>query len=776
MNLYKCLTIITLVCCFYFGSAQTIGEWTDYLSYASVKQVVDAGDKIYCVTDGGGLFSYDKTDNSVQKMSEITGLSDVGVQRVAYSKDNSMLLIAYQNSNIDLLAGGTIYNLSDIKRKQLSTTKTINNIMFSGTLAYLSCGFGIVVVNLEKKEIKDTYIIGDDGDYLSVMDLATDGEYFYAATVSGIYKASVSESNLQSYTNWVKDTGIPHATKEFNAIEYFNGHIIANYTPGLWDQDEMYQLSGSTWSRFLSSVTFVRDMTVYGNYIVFTGQQSVYVYDTSYELVKSVERYPISGYESDVVYSESAVIDAQNVLWIGYLKHGLVKISTSTESIIPAGPVDNNIFSLTMNGQDLWIASGGRDEAWNNTWTSPQFQLDRKGTWTVYDKTTFTNSNSFTDIVCVAVDPNNSDHVFAGSWGGGVLEFSGTTFVKRWDNYNSTLQTQLPGTPTQPYVRIGGMAFDASGNLWVTNTGVADVLSEYASDGTWKSYTLSGIANKFIGKVIVSQSDDKWVLVPLGYGLYALKSGNSTSKVQKVIAYYTNGTDEIYTEMNDLYSMVEDTNGQLWVGTSNGVAVFSTPANVWKDATMYASRPGLNLNDGKYHPLLESETITAIAVDGANRKWIGTKSTGVYLVSADGTSEIKHFTSSNSPLLNNNITDIAVNQKTGEVFIGTSSGLISYMGDATESNDEFGDVYVYPNPVRETFTGTIVITGLVESADVKITDITGNLVYKTTSLGGQATWNGNNLNGKRCKTGVYLVFLTDKNGDKTKVTKLLFIH
>jgi hypothetical protein len=191
---------------------------------------------------------------------------------------------------------------------------------------------------------------------------------------------------------------------------------------------------------------------------------------------------------------------------------------------------------------------------------------------------------------------------------------------------------------------------------------------------------------------------------------------------------------------------------------------------------MYATRPALNQNDTLFHPLLEKEIITAIAVDGANRKWFGTKSSGVFLTSADGETELEHFTTENSPLLNNEITDIAVNQKSGEVFIGTISGLISYMGEATEANDEFSDVYVYPNPVRETYEGPIVVKGLVNDTDVKITDISGNLVYKTTSLGGQAIWDGKNLNGNRCKTGVYLVFLSDALGEKTKVTKLMFIH
>ena len=757
------------------GAQIGIGEWTDYQSYASAKNVVDTGDKIYCVTDGG-LFSYDKTDNSILKMSGINGLSDVGIQRLAYSKENNLLLIAYQNANIDLLIGNTIFNISDVKRKQIPADKTINNIMFSGKLAYLACGFGIVVINTEKKEIKDTYFIGNEGDYLNVLDIASDGTFLYAATIDGIYKASASEPNLQNYNNWVRQTSIPHADKKFNAIEFFNGHIVANYASGEWWNDEMYQLNGTSWTPYLPEVRYVAEISATGNNIVISSRSMVLVFNEKNEQLRKIEKYVLSGVEETSINPVSATLDAQNILWIADKTFGLIKAGTQYERIVPQGPVDNQIFSLTMNGQDLWITSGGRSESWNNIWTSPKFQLEREGNWTVFDKNSFPNPNDFRDIVCVAADPKNPDHAFAGSWGGGVLEFNNSKFVKRFDNLNSSLQTQLPNSPNEPYVRIGGMDFDSKGNLWITNSGVANVLSVYQTDGNWKSYDLGAIANKIIGKVIVTKNDDKWILVPRGYGLYAFNSTNNVGETQKVVARFKNDDGEFLTDMNEVHSMVEDLNGELWVGTSGGVAVFTNPEKIWKDATMYATRPALNLNDTLFHPLLQKEIITAIAVDGANRKWFGTKSSGVYLTSADGETELKHFTTENSPLLNNEITDIAVNQKSGEVFIGTISGLISYMGEATEANDEFSDVYVYPNPVRETYEGPIVVKGLVDDTDVKITDISGNLVYKTTSLGGQAIWDGKNLNGNRCKTGVYLIFLSDAFGEKTKVTKLMFIH
>lgn len=778
MKQFKYLITLILFCKIVIPafSQPSVGEWTDYQSYASAKCVVDAGDKIYCVTDGG-LFSYNKTDNSIQKMSAINGLSDAGIQRLAYSTENNLLLITYQNGNIDLLKGNEIFNLSDIKRKQLSADKTINNVLFIGNLAYLSCGFGIVVVNLDKKEIKETYFIGKDGAYLNVFDLATDGNFFYAATESGIYKAAIANQNLQNYNNWVKEASIPHPNSKFSKIEFFQGKVIANYTPDKWAEDEMYQTDGNSWNRFLPEVLYVSDMTTNGNYLTFSTRDEVLVYDDQFNKVETVQKYTLAGIEVKPIQPLCAVLDDQNILWIGDQKDGLVKVGNQTERIVPEGPVDNKIFSLTMNGQDLWVTAGGHDNSWGNLFNLPQFQLSREGKWTVFDRKNIPVLNDFRDIVCIKADSKNPDHFFAGSWGGGVLEFNDGVFVKQYNNFNSTLQTQLPGSPDAAYVRIGGMDFDSKGNLWVSNSGVAKNVSVYQTDGTWKAYELPGVANKnTIGKIIVTQKEDKWIVVPRGFGLYVLNSANDQSKELKVIARFVNSDGEFFNEMSDVFSIAEDLNGEIWVGTSGGVAVYSNPESIWTEPVLYATRPGLNQNDNIFHPLLEKEAITAIAVDGANRKWFGTRNSGVFLISADGETEIEHFDTENSPLPNNEIMDIAINQKTGEVFIGTASGLISYMGEAIAGNDEFNDVYVYPNPVRETYEGSIVVKGLVDDTDVKITDISGDLVYKTTSLGGQAIWDGKNLNGNRCKTGVYLVFLTDRTGEKTKITKLLFIH
>lgn len=227
-----------------------------------------------------------------------------------------------------------------------------------------------------------------------------------------------------------------------------------------------------------------------------------------------------------------------------------------------------------------------------------------------------------------------------------------------------------------------------------------------------------------------------------------------------------------------VYSMATDKNGEVWVGTDAGIAVFYNPANIFTSGSDFDAQQILvprNDGSGLADILLGSATVTAITVDGANRKWIGTKKSGVFLLSSDGLKQIYHFTTANSPLLSNDITGITID-KDGEVFIGTQKGLISFRGTATEGNTTNSNVYAFPNPVRENYTGPIAIKGLVTDADVKITDTYGNLVYETMANGGEAIWNGDNLDHQRVSTGVYLVFITNKDGSQTLVTKILVIR
>jgi len=725
------------------------GSWQDYLSYTEATKIAISPDKVYCATSGG-LYFYDLEDNSVNKVSDLMDLSDFGIKTIAYNTVNDVLVIAYNNSNIDLIySGARVVNLSDIKRKQLFTDKSINNISFIDNEAWLSCGFGIVVINLEKKEIKDTYLIGESGAALCVNDIETYGEYIYAATNEGILKAQNEGANLLDYHSWVQIEEIPHYTDKFSHLDNYSGKIIANYTPDQWDGDQLYILNGNTWESILPQIRYSYDIQSNGKYLSVASREQVFVIDENFQIVKEIRNYKFGDENISPISTRSSVVSENGVVWIADYVNAMVKVSGDIfEQLRLNSPFDNNIFSLNQFGTDLWVAPGG-----TKGYELPRFQRLSNNQWVYFTKSNHPELDGFFNILLITAEPSQTDHFFVSSWGGGLLEYQNEKLLNRFTNKNSPLQTVYPTKPDDAGVRIYGMDFDSKGTLWITNSEVPQNLHSLSPDGTWKSFTLPEVASRYnIGEVLVNRNDDKWIVVLSGHDAYVVDKTGDRIKRLLVTSYFNNGQNEILNRMNDIYSILEDNDGAIWLGTSKGVAVYTNPSRIWDTDNFYAIQPSLELNDGLYHPLLENETVTAIAIDGANRKWLGTKNSGVYLVSESGTEEILHFTSSNSPLFSDNITSIAINQKNGEVLIGTEQGLISYMGEAPEGKATYDSVYVYPNPVRETYDGPVTITNLIENSDIKITDIAGNLVFKTQSLGGQAVWDGRNLNGNRVKT------------------------
>jgi ligand-binding sensor domain-containing protein len=228
--------------------------------------------------------------------------------------------------------------------------------------------------------------------------------------------------------------------------------------------------------------------------------------------------------------------------------------------------------------------------------------------------------------------------------------------------------------------------------------------------------------------------------------------------------------------LSNVYSIAEDLEGNIWVGTDQGPLVYYNPEKVFTEK-LNAFRIKIPRNDGSntYDYMLQTELITSIAIDGADRKWLGTEKAGAYLLSSDGTVQVKKYTVENSPILSNSIVSVAVSDKTGDVWFGTSKGIQSVRGDATEGLDEFTNVYAFPNPVRQEFSGNLTITGLVRDSRIKITDVSGNLVYETESSGGMASWDLNTYNGQRVATGVYLIFCASNDGTDSCVIKVLVI-
>ncbi|UCG27291.1 MAG: hypothetical protein JSV24_09985 [Bacteroidales bacterium] len=765
-SIYMLLLSMVLPCLLY-GQLK-IGEWRDHLPYSHGETITIGDKKIYCASKNS-LFLLNKDDNSLEKLSKVNGLSDIGISTIKYSSENDLLFIAYTNTNIDLVRGNQIFNISDIKRKSIPGNKVINNILFIDKYAYLSCGFGIVVVNLEKREIKDTYYIGENGSPMEVFQLALNGNYLYAATEKGILKADINSPNLIYYTAWTRITGIPGSQNRFNRILSFNNRILVNRSDDQLVTDTIYLFNGSAWEIFdsrdgIKNLSF----TAYQNKLFISSKGLLRIYNNIIQLEREIDSYIHA-----VPNAMDALMDEDGVVWIADNYLGIVKHPSPGlfESIYPNGPFTEEVSDMDISAGNLRLAGGGRDAGWTGIFNIGKIYTYTDGIWdNILDY-------SIRDVVRVLSDPSNPDIFFAASWGHGLLEYHEGTLENHFkEGEPSTLESIIPG---DDYVRIGGMAFDANHNLWMTNSGVDNPVSVRKLDGTWKSFPYGNVINApTISDIIVTYYDHKWILLPRGFGLFAFDNNGTIDDLNDDRYKKFSVVDQDGNTINDVYSIAEDLDGNIWVGTNQGPVVYYSPENLFSDPDFRAQRIKVPRNDGSdlADYLLATETITSIAVDGANRKWIGTDGAGAFLLSEDGLQEIHNFNETNSPLLSNHITTIAIDHESGEVFFGTDQGVVSYRSTATEGSDDFSNVYVFPNPVREDYYGPITITGLVTDVNVKITDISGNIVYETTALGGQAIWDGRTFSGERVHTGVYLIFSTNEDGSKTHVTKVLFIH
>jgi hypothetical protein len=761
VRLFFQLSLIAIWISIPMQSQIRMGQWRTHLPYQYASLVETTDDRVYCSTTGG-LFYYGLEDNIVEKISKIDGLSDNGVSAMRWSSEHETMILAYESSNLDIIRNGVVTNLPDIMKKQITGDKSIYDIYYIGTKAYLSTGFGIVVVNLERNEISETYLIGDNGQSLKVNQLTSDGTYLYAATDQGIRRGLLSDPFLVDYNAWDVITDIPGSSGAFGTICYFESRLFTSSEDPADEQDQVYYSSGSGWSiypYFTGNQCY--ELLNQGDFLTLVDDTAVHLINDDFLVVQ----------ELFSTRPRSASLDMQGDLWLADYGRGLnTNQGGGSWSITPDGPYSTSVFDMESSGGILKAVVGSITPSWNNLWNTATLETFQDEEWS------WAHNWDARDLITLAIDPLDPSHVYTGSWGFGILEFRGSEFTT-YNETNSTLQTIIPG----PYVRIGGVALDPQGNLWMTNSNVAEPISVLKADGTWKSFRVDNLLTSYgaLGDILVTGSGHKWVIVPRGNGLFAMDDNMTIDESSDDIYKKVSVVDKYGKVItNDVYSFAEDHSGNLWLGTNQGVLVMYSPYRLFSDGSIYAQEVLIPRKDGSgfADPLLGTQVVTDIEVDGANRKWLGTSNGGAYLVSEDGLEEFKHFNTSNSPLLSNVIMDICVDGASGEVFFGTDKGIISYKGDALEGASAYSNVVVYPNPVRETFEGPVAIKGLIENTTVKITDMGGNLVFETESLGGQATWDGKNFHGERVATGVYMIFLSSADGSLSHVTKLLFIH
>jgi ligand-binding sensor domain-containing protein len=747
MNRVSFLMAFSLIV--FFSQAQNIriGEWRSHHNYTEGIRSLEVKNRIYTATENG-LFYVDKDDNSITTWSKVNGFSDVDISTIAYHQGADLLLIAYNSTMIDALQGNRIFSIPDIFRKTIPGKKAINHICFSDDYAYISCSFGIVVYDIEKEEIKESYTdIGSQGTQLEVYQTSIYQDTLFAATDEGVLAAALSSPNLLDNKYWSFINPIS-CSKLMN----YNNHLYADL------DGYVYTYHNGLWTVFIDSLqNTCRDMNVCYDKLIITYKSQILEINDQNQL----KIHPEGG-------ARSALLDENGSLWMSMPIYALIRKSDDKYWFYtPNGPSSKLAWDIEIFNNKAYVATGGLTFTGSPMYNNAGIHIFKDESWTNLNQGNTASFSHFRDILKIDRNPNSGE-LYLASYGDGVAVYRNGELVKRYDQYNSTLQANINDTNR---INIRGLCFDDNSNLWISNFEADEPVSVLYADGNWESFSLGSEANRGIGEIVCDDHGQKWILLPIEGGLMVFDESIETGNPYKRLSA-TQGNGNLPTEV--IHSLAVDHDGRIWLGSEDGIAIIYNPEDVFSGYNFDAQQVWISDGDESGY-LLSSEIISVITVDGANNKWIGSKN-GVWYVSEDGSEILLHFTTENSPLPTNDIKDIAVNEQNGEVFFATDYGILSYRNEAIGGSDYHKDVYAYPNPVRPGYDGPIAIRGLVTNAIVKITDIAGNVVTELNASGGQAVWDGKDLNANSVKSGVYLVFSSDEDGVETNITKILIVR
>jgi hypothetical protein len=738
--------------------------WREHLPYNSAIDLTAGDGKVFCATPFS-LFSVNNANNNIERYSRVTGLNETGVNAIKYDEANKKLFIAYTNSNIDIIYRNDIYNVPDIKRSAIIGDKSINNIYPLAKNYYLSTGLGVIVIDGEKYEVKDSWFIGNGGNQVKVNGFTSDGSFFYAATEEGLKKASMSATNLANYSNWQivsGSTGLSSGPCK-NVLTVQNKVIVQK-------NDSLFVQNGSNWTLLYSDGWPITNSNITENKIQLCERQ---LNGISRVIILNADGtvFRMLANSGAVSFPRKAIL-LNNEPWVADQFASLSHFgATQTyQQYIPNSPQQIASGDMLVYNNVFYATAGSVNDAWNYLYNGDGIYTFKEGSWNNINRYRYAAVDSLLDYVTIAIDKRD-ETMWVGSFGGGLLHIKpGPVFeIFKQNNLGATV-----GDPTS--YRVAGLAFDNENNLWISNFGASQPLRVRKNDGSWKNFSLPYVlfANA-LSQIIIDDNNYKWVVSPLGNGLICYDHGASIDNTgDDKWKRYGPGAGNGNLPNGAVLCVAKDKSGFIWVGTTDGIGVIQCPQDIFSVQTCEAILPIVpNGNFAGY--LFKGQEVRSIAVDGADRKWVATKS-GVFLISASGEKVIYQFTEDNSPLLSSDVKKITIDGKTGEVYFATAKGICSFRSTATEGGETNEEVLVFPNPVPPGYSGTIGIRGLVNNAIVKITELDGRLVYQARALGGQAVWDGRNYKGQKISSGVYLVLVSDDQRKERMATKIFFIQ
>ena len=790
--MFKRIVFILLALISFKGVSQEFSSlWEGYFSYFEIKDVTKGNDKIFAASENA-IFSYDISTNEINKITTVEGLSGETITTILYSEDYDVLVVGYETGLIEIVFDNDteILSVVDILEKESISPvlKKINHFNESDGLLYISTDYGISVYDLNQLQFGDTYFIGDGGSQIAINQTTTFNGFIYAAcgSNSGLRKANLDNDNLIDFQQWTTIS-----PGNFVAIQTVGNNL---YTVQL--NKVLHQILNDNLTPLFTYPTLPEDVKSVNSNLIVTLKENVFVYDEDFNLIQTAS----TNEEFDTDFSSATI--SNNAIYIGTSSTGVLKTLPDTpniyEIILPEGPSSNKAYKIEAGDGELWVTYGDytvsfnpapirfrgisilRDEEWNNI---------------PYDS--LLNASNLVDI---AINPFNPDQVFISSFQHGILEMNNDEATVLYNQENSGLESLIvPGAPNVISIRQSASKFDRNGLMWTLSSKVDRALKSYdPSTNQWQGYSFS--------ELMPDALDDEEGFVDIEIGNGGVKWISSYN--HGVIGYNTEtqqianvASEEGNMPSTQTRAIALDSGNQLWIGTIKGLRVLYNTSNFIDDPSPSVSTVVI-LEDGIPTELLANQFITDIKVDGSDNKWVGTLDSGIFYFSPDGQETIYQFTTDNSPLPSNTISDISIDPQSGKVFIATDRGLVSFSSGGTKPKETLEEAYIYPNPVRPEYdilgfddlnniNNGVKVSGLTENVNVKITDISGNLVaeaqsgvnkrssssnYNFAIDGGTGIWNGKNLRGNVVASGVYLFLISDLDSFETKVLKLLIVR
>lgn len=790
--LLLCLLVLSLASITQ-GNAQIIGRdipigtWRTHFSYTEVRSLEVTDEYVYAASSGG-LFRYDREDGSIRSFSKIDGFSDANISTMRWVPEQRVLIIGYASGNIDLLRGESITNVGGITRANLVGSRRINHISYRGNLAYLSCEFGLVVLNIPRNElVASNSTLGSNGNMVAAKATQVRGDTLYLATGEGVKRVSLTRNlmNTQNYFSYGPAQGISNDALACMAtwqgkVVVANGTFANDGQPSA--NNGCYVLENGRWNRKDFGIGRFQNMESFGDslYICINSQLNVIGADAVAKQVTN--RLFITLFD--------VAKDSDNHLWLADIANSLLGNADGFfRTYQSSGPAATSYVRIRSEGNLVLAASGTIDLAgYRATGNRYGYALFQNNDWRNVNAELRNIGFDATDVVDVAYNPVDGAY-YAATYGKGIIiqQRNGT-----WDRLNERtpastgLLSVVPGDSN--FVRTTCVRVDPAGKVWMLNFGSnqgVSIIPLHRYDpvtGTMTAFRIpiNGVTWENAMNMEIANNGDKWLVLADRRDINGTGGFNTVVGMVVVRAdgtqarriTTTSGQGELPGDV--VFDVAKDSQGAMWVAMNKGFGVFFNPASIFTNATYRISLPIIN---GR--PVLENDVVRAIAIDGADRKWVAS-STGVYLFDKDVTRVIANYTAANSPLISDNVNDIAINAITGEVFFSTDLGICSFRADA--SGDPANplraceNMTIFPHPVPPGYEGVVSINGLPANSFVKITDLNGKLLWETRANGSTATWTGKDYNGQRAKTGIYNIFVASDDGANGCTNKIAVVE